>query len=85
MPAVGVRTAARILIEVVSEDFESARHLASYAGPVPVTWRLGTSFRSNHSSRRSSKILKRALFFVCVCGVEGPTIEGVLRQEARRA
>jgi transposase len=31
MPGVGVRTAARILTEVVGKDFADARHLASYA------------------------------------------------------
>ncbi len=42
MPTVGVRTAARILTEVVGKDFESAGRLASYAGLAPVTWRSGT-------------------------------------------
>src|SRR5699024_1314278 len=62
MPAVGVRTAARILTEAVGKDFESAGHLASYAGLAQVTWRAGTSIRGDHSSRRGDKILKRALF-----------------------
>src|SRR5699024_9740002 len=44
------------------KDFESAGHLASYAGLAPVTWRSGTSIRGDHSSRRGNKILKRALF-----------------------
>ncbi len=32
MPGVGVRTATRILTEVVGKDFPTAGHLAAYAG-----------------------------------------------------
>ena len=39
MPGVGVRTAARLLIDVVSRAFASAGHLAAYAGLAPVTRR----------------------------------------------
>jgi transposase len=35
LPAVGVRTAARILTEIVGKDFATAGHLASYAGLPP--------------------------------------------------
>ena len=72
MPAVGVRTAARILTEVVGKDFESAGHLASYAGLAPVTWRSGTSIRGDHSSRRGNKILKRALFLSAFAALKDP-------------
>ena len=43
MPGVGVRTAARLLIDVVSRAFASAGHLAAYAGLAPVTRRSGSS------------------------------------------
>lgn len=62
MPAVGVRTTARIITEVIGKDFETAGHLASYAGLTPVTWRSGTSIRGDHPSRKGNKVLKRALF-----------------------
>src|SRR5699024_1264053 len=62
MPAVGVRTAARIITEVTGKHFETAGHLASYAGLTPVTWRSGTSIRGDHPSRKGNKVLKRALF-----------------------
>src|SRR5699024_6796103 len=52
MPGVGVRTAARILTEVVGKDFKSAAHLASYAGIAPVTRQSGTSIRGESPSRR---------------------------------
>src|SRR5699024_11016993 len=51
MPAVGVRTAAKIITEVTGKHFETAGHLASYAGLTPVTWRSGTSIRGDHPSR----------------------------------
>lgn len=35
LPAVGVRTAPRILTEIVGKDFASAGDLASYAGFAP--------------------------------------------------
>ena len=62
MPGVGVRTAARILTEVVGRDFADAGHLASYAGIAPVTRRSGTSIRGEHAPRGGNKRLKRALF-----------------------
>ena len=72
MPAVGVRTAARILTEVVGKDFATAGHLASYAGLAPVTWRSGTSIRGDHSSRRGNKVLKRALFLSAFAALKDP-------------
>ena len=62
MPGVGVRTAARILTEVVGKDFATAGHLACYAGIAAVTRRSGTSIRGESPSRRGNKVLKRALF-----------------------
>lgn len=62
MPGVGVRTAARILTEVVGKNFKDAAHLASYAGIAPVTRRSGSSIRGESPSRRGNKVLKRALF-----------------------
>ena len=45
LPGARLRTAARILTEVVGKDFATAGHLASYAGIAPVTRRSGSSFR----------------------------------------
>jgi transposase len=72
LPAVGVRTAARILTEIVGKDFASARHLASYAGLAPVTWRSGTSIRGDHPSQKGNKILKRALFLSAFAALKDP-------------
>lgn len=55
LPAVGVRTEARILTEVVGKDFATAGHLASYAGLAPITWRSGTSIRSDHTHRKRAE------------------------------
>lgn len=72
LPAVGVRTAARILTEVAGKDFQTAGHLASYAGLAPVTWRSGTSIRGDHPSRKGNKILKRALFLSAFAALKDP-------------
>lgn len=72
IPAVGIRTEARILTEVVGKDFPTAGHLASYAGLSPVTWRSGSSIRGDHSSRRGNKILKRALFLSSFAALKDP-------------
>ena len=62
MPGVGVRTAARILTEVVGKNFKDATHLASYTDIAPVTRRSGSSIRGESPSRRGNETLKRALF-----------------------
>lgn len=72
IPAVGIRTEARILTEVVGKDFATAGHLASYAGLSPVTWRSGSSIRGDHSSRRGNKVLKRALFLSAFAALKDP-------------
>ncbi|WP_423815903.1 IS110 family transposase [Rhodococcus globerulus] len=49
MPGIGVRTGARILLEVGDGSaFKSAGHLAAYAGIAPVTHRSGSSIRGEH-------------------------------------
>ena len=62
MPGVGVRTAARILTEVVGKDFTGAGHLASCAGIAPLTRRSGTSIRGEHAAKGGKGRLRRALF-----------------------
>jgi transposase len=72
MPGVGVRTAARLLIDVVSRAFTSAAHLAAYAGLAPVTRRSGSSIRGELPSRRGNKQLKRAMFLSAFAALRGP-------------
>lgn len=68
MPGVGIRTGARILIEVGDgSGFPSAAHLAAYAGlapatrnPQPATRNSGSSIRGEQPSRRGNKQPKRA-------------------------
>ncbi len=63
MPGVGVRTAARILLDVGDGSaFRTSGHLAAYAGLAPVTRRSGTSIRGEFPARGGNKHLKRALF-----------------------
>lgn len=72
MPGVGIRTAARILTEVVGKDFADAAHLASYAGIAPVTRRSGTSIHGEHVPRGGNKRLKRALFLSAFASLQHP-------------
>lgn len=60
MPGVGVRTAARILTEVVGKNPKDAAHLASSSDIAPVTRRSGSSIRGESPSRRGNKTLIRA-------------------------
>ena len=74
MPGVGVRTAARILLEVGDgSSFPTAGHLAAYAGLAPVTRRSGTSIRGEHPSRAGNKHLKRAFFLSAFAALSDPT------------
>jgi transposase len=72
MPGVGVRTAARLLIDVASRAFTSAAHLAAYAGLAPVTRRSGSSIRGELPSRRGNKPLKRAMFLSAFAALRDP-------------
>ncbi|QIM17234.1 IS110 family transposase [Leucobacter insecticola] len=72
MPGVGVRTAARLLTEIVGKHFPTAGHLASYAGLAPVTRRSGTSIRGEHPSKRGNKVLKRAMFLSAFAALRDP-------------
>jgi len=72
MPGVGVRTAARLLIDVASRAFASAGHLAAYAGLAPVTRRSGSSIRGELPSRRGNKQLKRAMFLSAFAALRDP-------------
>jgi transposase len=72
MPGVGVGTAARLLTEVSGRHFDTAGHLAAYAGLAPVTRRSGTSIHGEHHSRRGNKILKRALYLSAFAALRDP-------------
>jgi transposase len=72
MPGVGVKTAARVITEISGKEFETAGHLASYAGLAPVTRRSGSSIRGEHPSRRGNKVLKRTLFLSAFAALSDP-------------
>ena len=73
MPGVGVRTATRILTEVVGKDFPTPGHLAAYAGLAPVTRRSGSSIRGEHAPRGGNRRLKRSLFLSAFASLSDPT------------
>ncbi len=73
MPGVGVRTAARILLEVGDvAAFPTSGHLAAYAGLAPVTRRSGTSIRGEHPPKGGNKKLKRAFFLSAFAALADP-------------
>ncbi|MPY54693.1 IS110 family RNA-guided transposase [Streptomyces acidicola] len=73
MPGIGVRTGARILIDVGNgSSFPSAAHLAAYAGLAPATRSSGSSIRGEQPSRRGNKQLKRAFFLSAFAALANP-------------
>ncbi len=72
MPGTGVRTAARILVEVSGRDFATAGHLAAYAGLAPVTRRSGSSIRGERRPQRGNRRLKRALYLSAFASLKDP-------------
>lgn len=69
MPGVGIRTGARILIEVGDgSSFPSAAH----AGLAPATRNSGSSIRGEQPSRRGNKQLKRAFFLSAFAALGDP-------------
>lgn len=73
MPGVGVRTAARILLEVGdATSFPTPGHLAAYAGLAPVTRRSGSSIRGEHPPRGGNKQVKRAFFLSAFAALHDP-------------
>ena len=74
MPGIGVRTAARILLEVGdASNFASSGHLAAYAGIAPVTRSSGTSIKGEHPARTGNRQLKRAFFLAAFASLSDPT------------
>ncbi|MEV3857546.1 IS110 family transposase [Streptomyces sp. NPDC050095] len=73
IPGIGVRTAARFLIDVGDGTrFPSAAHLAAYAGLAPTTRSSGSSIRGEQQSRRGNKQLKRAFFLSAFAALSDP-------------
>jgi transposase len=73
MPGIGVRTAARILLEVGdASNFASSGHLAAYAGIAPVTRSSGTSIKGEHPARTGNRQLKRAFFLAAFAALSDP-------------
>ncbi|MEV4145258.1 transposase [Amycolatopsis sp. NPDC049691] len=74
LPGIGVRTAARIFLEVGdASNFASSGHLAAYAGIAPVTRSSGTSSKGEHPARTGSRQLKHAFFLAAFAALSDPT------------
>jgi transposase len=73
MPGIGVRTAARILLEIGdASGFKSSGHLAAYAGIAPVTRSSGSSIKGEHPARTGNRKLKRAFFLAAFAALHDP-------------
>jgi transposase len=74
MPGIGVRTAARVLLEIGdASGFKSSAHLAAYAGIAPVTRTSGSSIKGEHPARTGNRKLKRAFFLAAFAALADPT------------
>jgi len=74
MPGFGVRTAARVLLEVGDgTSFPTSGHLAAYAGLAPVSRISGTSIRGERPPKGGNKHLKRAMFLAAFASLSDPT------------
>ncbi len=84
MPDIGVRTGARILIEVgdgstfptTDHRPPTAGHLAAYAGLAPATQSSSSSIRGEQPSRRGNKQLKRAFCLSAFATLADPASRG---------
>ena len=86
MPGVGVRTGARILLEVGdAASFPTPGHLASYAGLAPVTRRSGSSIRGEHPNRGGNKHLKNALFLSAFAALRADPVSRAYYDRKRAA
>lgn len=81
MPGVGVRTAARLLIDVVTRTFASAAHLAAYAGLAPVTRRSDSSIRGEHTLPTRKQTAEARAVPVGVRSAARSHLEGLLRSQ----
>ncbi len=73
-PGIGVRTAARILIEIGDgSGVASAGHLTAHAAIAPVTHRSGPSIHGEHPARSGNRKLERALFLSAFAALHDPT------------
>jgi transposase len=73
MPGLGIRTSARILIEIGDiAAFATPGHLAAYAGLAPVTRRSGSSIKGEHPPKGGNKALKRAMFLSAFASLSDP-------------
>ncbi|WP_020496745.1 IS110 family transposase [Sciscionella marina] len=74
MPGIGVRTSARILLEIGDASaFKTSAHLAAYAGIAPVTRSSGSSIKGEHPARTGNRRLKRAFFLAAFAALSDPT------------
>ncbi|MCK9250561.1 MAG: IS110 family transposase [Solirubrobacteraceae bacterium] len=73
LPGIGTKTGVTILSEIGDPTrFQTAGHLAAYAGLAPVTRQSGSSIRGQTRSRRGNHRLKNALFLSAFASLKHP-------------
>src|SRR4051794_23034590 len=75
IPAVGPKTATRMLLMLRTRSFDSARQAAAFLGLVPIERASGTNVRGRPSlSRAGNPRLRAALYMAAVVGIrKNPT------------
>lgn len=69
MSGVDIKTATQILLTIEDgSDFDSAGHLAAYAGITPVTRRSGASICGEFPARSGNKRLKKRFVLLNIRG-----------------
>lgn len=66
IPGIGEKTARLLLAEIEFSSFDSARHVAAYAGVTPRKSDSGTSKKSTRLSKLGSGRIRKALFFPAI-------------------
>ncbi len=70
IPGIGMQNALQFIIQTNNfKDFESAKHLACYAGVVPFSNQSGTIKKRDRVSSMANKSLKKLLHMAAMCAI----------------
>lgn len=86
IPGIGLRTAAKLLAEIEGlNKYESARHVAAYAGLTPMNNRSGTLRIKTRLSKMGNARVRKALFLPAIVARQhNPIVHAFCERLARR-
>lgn len=86
IPGIGPRTAAKLLAEIEGlKKFESARHVAAYAGLTPMNNRSGTLRVKTRLSKMGNARVRKALFLPAIVARQhNPIVRAFCQRLAKR-